>query len=332
MFESARLKLTAWYLAIIAILSLSFSLLVYQGIRGEINRTVSEQRENIELISHGTVTIDSALEDKLQRRVLLNMFLIDIVILILTGGAGYLLAGKTMRPIEAMLEEQKRFVSDASHELRTPLTALATSTEVALRDKNLSMNEAREVLQSNLDDVSELQDLINHLLELARFQQNKEPEQLDDVALDDAIESGIQKVKHLAEQKNIHITAHLLPVRIKAHSSRITELIIILLDNAIKYSSPDKKITIDVHDTKNNVIIEVRDQGIGISPDELPHIFDRFYRVDQSRNRTCQDGYGLGLSIAQKIVHAYKGSINVTSKANEGSLFTIMFPQSSLKK
>ena len=158
MFHSARIKLTAWYLLIIMLISVSFSVAMYKVLTFELDRVERMQRLRIErrvpdmariIPPEQPFRIDPDLVAETKNRLQLILLVINLAILASSAVAGYFLAGKTLRPIEKAMEEQKRFVADASHEIRTPLTALKTSMEVALRDKKISLSEAKEVLKSN---------------------------------------------------------------------------------------------------------------------------------------------------------------------------------------
>jgi len=184
MFKKARLKLTSWYLLIIIFISVLFSGVVYQQSIQEIDRGLRMQalrfsRERVLENPPGASRSfdgqlahppDVTLLEEVKRRIALQLAFINLGILICSGFASYFLAGKTLKPIEKALDEQKRFISDASHELRTPLTALKSEIEVSLRDKNLNLKEAQKLLQSNLEEVDKIQSLSNYLLTLSRYQ------------------------------------------------------------------------------------------------------------------------------------------------------------------
>src|SRR4030042_6056054 len=160
MFKKARLKLTAWYLAIIMFISLSFSAFIYKSVTLELqNRfNIIERRLEIRDYNFGPPQagqVEFFIEDleASRNRILLVLLYTNITILIFSSIAGYFLAGKTLNPIEKSMEEQRRFVADASHEFRTPLTSLKTSIEVALRDKKICLNDAKTVLKGSLDDM-----------------------------------------------------------------------------------------------------------------------------------------------------------------------------------
>jgi signal transduction histidine kinase len=176
MFTKTRLTLTAWYLVIIMLISLAFSLVIYRGAESELQRSlriqsVRFQREQGIFLPPGVYPqINTDLLDELDDRIKLTLLLVNLGILGFSGAAGYLLAGKTLQPIERMLTEQKRFVADASHELRTPLTAMRTEIEVAMRDKNLDLLDAKRLLKSNLEETNKMQRLSNYLLTLSKYQ------------------------------------------------------------------------------------------------------------------------------------------------------------------
>ena len=179
MFRSARVKLTGWYLLIIMLISMVFSAVIYTSTTRELERgfrraemrfrgeeldTPCPRQRPEHLRFSFTEDIEAA-----KKRVVLNLLMINGAILAFSSAAGYFLAGKTLRPIEATMEEQKRFVADASHELRTPLTALKTSIEVALRKKRLVDKDSRAIMESSLEDIDGLESLANNLLSLTQY-------------------------------------------------------------------------------------------------------------------------------------------------------------------
>lgn len=184
MFQTARLKLTAWYLLIIMAVSFSFSAVIYRALTIEVERFGRIQRYRIEHRMRNEMILpfdaefsppmlpidDPELVLYIKRRMLVTLTLINSSIFVISGLLGYMLAGRTLRPIAHMVEEQNRFISDASHELRTPLTALKSSLEVHLRDKNLQLQTAKAVIRDSIQDVDALTTLSNSLLTLAQYQ------------------------------------------------------------------------------------------------------------------------------------------------------------------
>jgi signal transduction histidine kinase len=330
MFHSARIKLTLWYVLISMLVSILFSITIFSFFHRELVR--NEQRfqlrfDRVQELSPGFLPqfspphIDFVASEN---TIKLNLIFVNGIILIISSLAGYFLAGRTLMPIQIMLEKQNQFIGDASHELRTPLTALKTAIEVNLRDKKLTLRQAKDILQDNLNDINQLELLSNNLLSITKLQSNT-PILTEDVNVKQVIEQTIAKINPLAMQKSIQIKTKNENVNIKADRNRITDVFTIFLDNAIKYSPPHTTIHIQTSLISNSVEITIKDQGIGIDKNDIPHIFERFYRANKARSKNIE-GYGLGLSIAQEIVHLYDGTIRVESSLHKGTQFLITFP------
>ncbi len=341
-FEKARLKLTAWYLLIIMIISIAFSAFIFLGANREFDRILRLQKfriENPQLQIHmlqpfpwqdDIISLPEKPEpDVMQEaraRVIIDLIGINIVILIISSLAGYFLAGRTLVPIKKMVDEQNRFITDASHELRTPLTSLRTEIEVGLRDKSIDVMDAKKLLESNLEEVVGLQALSDNLLELAQNGKEITIENMKENSLLEIVNAAIKKVESLALKKQITIEKKIKDEKISAVSDRVKELFVILLDNAIKYSKENEKISIQSKKQQNMIEVSVTDFGMGIAKEDLPHIFDRFYRANKSRSKTDVPGYGLGLSIAKKIIESHNGQISVTSIPGKKTTFTVFIP------
>lgn len=328
MFKEARIKLTVWYLAIIMGVSLSFSGVIYLGVNRELSRIANFQRTRIQGIVRGfpvpmevSSSPDMNAIDDARARIIFTLGLINISIFIFSGLGGYFLAGQTLDPIAEMLKKQKEFVSNASHELRTPLTSLTTEIEVALRDKNISLSDAKKLLVSNLEEVKKMNDLSNYLLKLNKFQDGKNSAKFKKVDLKIIVENVITKLKPIARLKNINIVLKLSKCVINGEEEALSELVTILTENAIKYSQKSKNVEIVI---KNKTLI-VKDNGVGISSVDLPHIFERFYRAESSRNKDKSEGYGLGLAIAKTITDLHGATIKVSSKIDKGTTFSVIF-------
>ena len=259
-------------------------------------------------------------------RIVASLVMVDLIILVLSGIAGYVLAGRTLKPIQNMVDEQNQFIADASHELRTPLTALKSSIEVTLRDKKITLQEAKDLIKSNLEEVNELQSLSDSLLQLAQYQRIDGNISFSAVDLQIPIHEAVKKVSSISHLKHITIETHIKQVTFETDAALVTEILVVLLDNAIKYSSEGSSIQINAHKTDGMVSIAIADHGIGIADNDIPFIFNRFYRSDKSRSKESASGYGLGLSIAKKITELLGGSIQVVSKENAGTTFTLLLP------
>jgi signal transduction histidine kinase len=332
MFERTRIKLTAWYLVIIMAISLLFSMIIYSMVNIEFIR-FERMQERIQFdIEQDLSPLEIrprpeqlSFEDvnEARARLITRLGIMNLGILIFAGGAGFFLAGRTLKPIKDSMDEQNRFISDSSHELRTPLTSLRSEIEVSLMNKNLTLTNAKNVLKSNLVEVISLQNLSDRLLELAEDKEFKYKNLFKEVSILEVINNSINKTSKMASAKNIKVSNKVDERRITGDYDRLVEAFVILLDNAIKYSSKKSNIEVYSKNIKNKVVISIKDEGIGIENDDLTHIFDRFYRAEKSRT---EEGYGLGLSIAKKIIEQHKGEIQVKSEVNKGTTFTIILP------
>ncbi|PIU03787.1 hypothetical protein COT44_01370 [Candidatus Shapirobacteria bacterium CG08_land_8_20_14_0_20_39_18] len=335
MFHSARIKLTAWYLLIIMLISISFSVAMYEILTSELNRVERRQRSRIERgifripIGYDDAPfpyIDPVLITETKNRLRDILIVIDFGILGSSAVAGYVLAGRTLKPIREMVDEQNRFISDASHELRTPLTSLKSEIEVNLRDPKLSLADSKALLKSNLEEVNNLEGLSDNLIKITQFGKGNDQLIFTSVSLVQIIKEAFIKINGLAKNKNITIENNIKEYSVYGNKSPLVELFVIFLDNAIKYSPEKTKINLSDKKTDGYISIQIADQGAGISKEDLPHLFDRFYRTDKSRTKTDVSGYGLGLSIAKQIVEQHHGSIKVESKINLGTTFVIQLP------
>ncbi len=327
MFTAARLKLTGWYLLIIMVISGLFSVYVYRSLTIEISRGLRLQVLR-DYPFGPPPDYDLSVFDDARNRVAVDLLLVNGGILVVSGFAAYFLAGKTLHPIEVMVEDQKRFVADASHELRTPLTAMKTEIEVALRDKKLAAKEALDLLASNLEEVNKMQSLSNYLLSLNRYQNSAVRLAFTRVYLSEVVSKAVSGVGPLAAQKHLSLDVRGEDVGVSANLTSLVELTTLLLDNAIKYSHPDNRVVITTGQESRQAFLSVQDFGVGIKAGDLPYIFNRFYRADSSRNKTQVDGYGLGLSIAKNIAELNHGTISVDSAPGTGSTFTLKVPLS----
>ncbi|OGG16944.1 hypothetical protein A3D77_06075 [Candidatus Gottesmanbacteria bacterium RIFCSPHIGHO2_02_FULL_39_11] len=346
MFKSARIKLTAWYLLVIMLVSLTFSAIIFRDLSSEVERFERTQRFRIErrlqegqLYINGQpiyppsapfLSVNSELVDETKKRILFVLLVINGGILILSGGLGYFLAGHTLKPIKEMVDEQNRFISDASHELRTPLTSLKSAFEVYLREKTPTLEEAQGLVSESITEVNKLQILSDSLLSLAQFQKTHPKTAFKNMNLSETIQMAVKKIKPLADNKSIKMVEKLQKVNLLADKYSLTDLLVILLDNAVKYSRANSTITITAKKTDGWAKITVKDEGIGIPPSDMPHIFERFYRADSARSKSDQGGYGLGLSIAKQIVDMHKGAIQVSSHEGKGTTFCIRIPTANI--
>ncbi len=226
------------------------------------------------------------------------------------------------------LRRARQFAADVTHELRTPLTILRGETELALRNGK-DQAQLRQVLESNLEEISRMSYLIEDLLLLSKSDLGEIPLKKDFLHLEELINELHHQAQLLATAKNIYVELNCPQEQIilRADSLRLRQVFLNLLTNAIKYTPQEGQVTIDLSLQDETVEISIADTGIGIDPEHLELIFDRFYRVNKTHNRN-DGGSGLGLAIVKWIVDAHDGSINVASTPGQGSKFTIRLPQS----
>jgi len=226
------------------------------------------------------------------------------------------------------LEQQRAFVANAAHELRSPLTAMRTSLEVAL-ERERSPAEYRELLADLIEECISLSNLINHLLLLAEGDAGLLHAD-GQVRLDELVRRAADMFQGIAEQRGISLQVQLPhAVSIRGNRVHLREVIHNLLDNALKFTPERGTVSVEVNAPPgaSRVQLFVRDTGSGIPPEDLPHVFERFYRADKSRQRTQPTGgSGLGLSICQAIVHAYGGEISLASTLGKGTTVTVSLP------
>ena len=227
--------------------------------------------------------------------------------------------------LQSSFDQVKQFSVDASHELRTPLTVMRGELELALRSKQ-SNEQYRRILSSTLDEILRMSSIIENLLLLAKGDVGKSAFMFEEVALAPIIRELHEDGEMLAEKK--HISVNLDDVdslSVMGDSVRLRQLVLNLLDNAVKYTPEHGTISLSLVRENGSAKIVVKDNGIGIPAEDLSKIFDRFYRVEKGRSREM-GGTGLGLSIVQWIAETHSGSVSVQSELNKGSIFTVFLP------
>jgi two-component system, OmpR family, sensor kinase len=227
--------------------------------------------------------------------------------------------------LESAFSQQVRFTADASHELRTPLAVILSHAELAL-DKARPANELRETIETCRRSALRMKVVVESLLTLARFDSGElriegRPIDLSRIAGDCAA-----LLRPLAEKRQINIDLDLESAGLVADSDRVTQVVTNLLTNAIRYNRDGGHVVVKTRSDKSEVILDISDTGIGIGPDHLPHIFERFYRVDKARSRK-DGGIGLGLAICKSIIEAHGGQITVTSTLDVGTQFEVRLPK-----
>lgn len=284
-------------------------------------RTANGENMYIQLV------INSDGERALAKRISLTLIVCLIIFSILSVLASYILSQIMMRPIRKSWEKQVEFVQNVSHELRTPLTVIQNSLEALFTTPNEKIIDRSEGIALALNETSRLSKLVTDMLTLARADSTMAEIHKDLFSVDNMVRTVCQPYTELAEAQNkilkISLDCH---ININADRDRIHELMVILLDNALKYTDENDEIAIDTAFKDNKAVITVSDTGIGISAANMDKIFGRFFREDKVRSRE-RNGSGLGLSIALWIVGRHGGTISARHNSPSGTIFTIKLPK-----
>ena len=244
--------------------------------------------------------------------------------LLLVIGGGSLLVRKSSAPIERSMEQMRRFMADAAHELRAPVTILRTRAEVALGQDRDAPRDA-VTFQAIEREATRLGQVVGDLLTLARADAGERPIAQLPLYLDDVAAEAVDAVRTLAEQKQVQLEVGAFEeAKITGDPALIRQLLLIVLDNAVKFTATGGQVRLDVAAEDGRATVVVADTGIGIPSEHLPHVFERFYRGDPARREA--DGSGLGLAIARWIVDAHHARIDISSTPGTGTRVTLTFP------
>lgn len=262
--------------------------------------------------------------------------MLDQLIIIMTVGisigsilaviAGYFLAGRALIPIQRSWEAQQQFVSDASHELRTPLAVIQSRADVLFQKPEATIRERALDISVISKETRRLSKLVTNLLTLARSDSNQVEIAKTQFALEEVIHDVVNQYVDIADFQGKKIYATVKnKISFIGDKERIHQLLVILVDNSMKFTLEGGEIQLLAMEKANTVIIQVKDSGIGIPKEEISKVFNRFYQVEQSR--TNREGAGLGLSIAKWIVEKHNGAIKVDSTLEKGTTFEMSFPK-----
>jgi len=325
-FKWARLKLTILYSFIIIIV-----LIIFLGLLDrEFNRnTYLIAQEIPDQVRRERFIKRSA---RVRQGVILKIGPDDISISLVTLVTSYILAGIALHPLKKSMQIQKQFLENASHELRTPLTIIKTELEVFLRDKNNWIKSKRFLLRkrtailSNLEEVDKMQQMIDNLLFLSREESHEESFYFTKVNFSSLLSVILERINKVAKRKRISLYLKSSDkISIFADSIRLEQAILNIVTNSIKYTKEGGKVSILAEKNDEYIIISITDNGIGISNEDLAHIFDRFYRV-KSVEVSKAKGVGLGLHIASVIIKRHGGKIDVKSTLGKGTTVQITLP------
>jgi signal transduction histidine kinase len=267
-------------------------------------------------------------QEDVLRRLLLGLAALACASVAVLGWSSYWLAGRSLRPAQEAWERQQAFIANASHEIRAPLTLLRASAEVAQRSGEPGDPRA-ELLADVIEETDHIARLVEDLLLLSRLDARKLALELEPLALTPFLEGLARQAGRLGAEHGIDVEVGPSAGMVWADPTYLRQVLLILVDNALRHTPPGGTIRLCAQQRGQNVELAVADTGVGIAPEHLPHLFERFYRVESSRGETRR-GSGLGLSIAQALVEAQGGRLTVTSEPGAGTTVTILLPAPSL--
>ncbi|MCM3217197.1 HAMP domain-containing sensor histidine kinase [Niallia taxi] len=300
------------------------------------------EKQTVSGYSYNTIAVKVKMEDGTKEtfqfirstnpeKSMLNRLIIIMTLGVLAGSifailAGYFLAGRALVPIQKSWESQQQFVSDASHELRTPLAVIQSRTDLLFQEPDATIQEKAIDISVISKETRRLNKLVTSLLTLARSDSNQMEISKQEFALDVLIQEVIDQYADIAEFQGKRIyTDTITPIKLIGDKERIHQLLVILVDNSMKFTDEGGTIAINAAAKAHTIELEVKDNGIGIPKQDISKIFNRFYQVEQSR--TDIEGTGLGLSIAKWIIDKHSGTIRVDSELEKGTRFEITFPK-----
>lgn len=287
----------------------------YRGTTCKIS--TSDDEYYIELL----ININS--EKEMMEKFTSTLTIATCIVIVLSIFISFYFAKKSLDPIVRAYKKQAEFVQNASHELRTPLTIIQAKQEMLLQSPESKIIDKSEDIVLSLSETRRLSKMVRELMDLARADANNNVISKVKTDLNELVKSVAIPYQEMAEiqNKNMTVNANCKDL-VNIDSNKIKQLLIILLDNALKYTEENDSIEIDVHSVDDKVFINVKDTGIGISDDGLKHVFERFYREDKARSRE-KGGTGLGLSIAHSIVKSHGGSIKIVHNKPKGIIVIV---------
>lgn len=260
-----------------------------------------------------------------------NQIITSLLICVLALTGFYLisrfLAKLSLGPVARAWEQQRQFVADASHELKTPITVILANTGIVLAHPDDPVREQVKWIGYIQDEAARMKALVDDLLFLAKSDASRLASQFSPVSMDQLVTGALLPFESVAFEARVRLVEDIMPgITIQGNETQLHRLVVILLDNAVKYAGEGGTVTLRLDKLQDRPRLSVHNTGPAIAPEHLPHLFDRFYRSDASRDRT-QGGYGLGLAIAKSIVEGHGGEINAASSPENGTTFTVVFPK-----
>ena len=317
MFTTARIRLTLWYLAILVAIVALLSLVIYRVL-------ISLQDTELHAIGVAQRSGIARLFARDEGTLAAQILALDAGVIILSALGAYVLAGRTLEPIEEAMARQQRFAAAASHELRTPLTVLRGSMEVALLNRR-TLDEYEAIIKQAADEAGRMGVLVTDLLALARAPSDTMLA-LELVDLRVIARQAVEGIRPIAEAKHQQLEVDLPgSLLVRGDAPKLRQVLSNLLDNAVTYTPVRGTIGVYGRYEHGQARVRVRDTGTGIAPEHLPRLFEPFYQADGARSGGSGH-VGLGLALAAWIANAHHGRLAVESRLGVGSIFTLSLP------
>lgn len=279
--------------------------------------------ETIEVFQIGRFLLE---QQRVLRQLLNTMIFLGGLVTILFGVASWILAGRTIKPSQQAWDKQQNFIANASHELRAPLTLIHAGVELSLR--KAESKGQKEILSDVLSDANYMNKLIEDLLLLSRLDSNTLKLEIQPINIIEFTPELLRQVERVAQNRSISFVHTIKQISLFADPIRLKQILLIILDNAIRNTEPGGTVSMDVDHSSDKGVITISDNGSGIPPDLIDKVFDRFFKVNDQSSLDYR-GSGLGLSIAKSLVESQNGKIKIHSKCEKGTQVILEFPLSS---
>lgn len=322
-FHYARLKLAIVYTLVSVVLFLLFSGGIY-GVFVNVMPFPPHLPAEVLVLEASPHDIELRIQHEVNENLRETLLIANVLFVFLSFSISYTVAGKVLAPIELSYERQKRFISDAAHELRTPLAVMKTAIESSLASGTYP-RDTRVLLDDLHGEANFMSQITEDLLLLARADAQVLPQPNMPVALCELSRTVLESLRPYAKEKEVSLhEVYEKDVTIMGDSFELKRLLHNLLKNAIDYNTPEGSVTLSLSQKLNDIVLSVTDTGIGIDPQDLPHIFERFYKADEARVRGSEGG-GLGLSIVKEIAERHDATIAVESTSGIGTTIVVTF-------
>ncbi|MDQ0872296.1 two-component system sensor histidine kinase CiaH [Paenibacillus sp. V4I3] len=275
---------------------------------------------------YSVVYLDVTARQNILTNLVYTFSVVGLIMLIVIYFTSRFFANRSIAPVREAFNKQKQFIADASHELKTPLAVINTNADVLLSNSEDTIHNQSKWLHHIKSETERMKTLTNDLLYLTEMDDSRARMIFTNFNVSESVESVILTMEAVMFEKNISLNYEIEPnLPLHGNSEQIKQVVMILLDNAIKYTNPKGSISLTLKKRHNDIMLKVTNTGEGIPLEHLERIFDRFFRADSSRSRKY-GGYGLGLAIAKSIVEQHKGKIYAKSVLNETTSFYVQFP------